>query len=202
MLEPITSAANPGTRSKALDPVDVEFDWAGEAARHIGTVVHTMLQRIAEEGVGAWPKERVLSARGLYEFELRRLGVAPTALPNAVVRVVDGLCNATEDARGRWLLQPHREARSEWRLTGVVEGGLVNVAIDRTFVDEDGTRWIVDFKTGSHDGGDPDAFLDNEQRRYRRQLETYRQLLAAKYPGDEIRLALYFPMLRGWREWR
>ena len=80
----------------------------------------------------------------------------------------------------------------------------MNVAIDRTFVDEHGIRWRIDFKTGSHEGGNPDAFLDNEQRRYRTQLETYAALVHALSGAAEpapIRLGLYFPMLSGWREW-
>ena len=36
---------------------------------------------------------------------------------------------------------------------------VAHVAVDRTFV-ADGVRWIVDFKTGRHEGADPEAFLD------------------------------------------
>jgi hypothetical protein len=100
----------------------------------------------------------------------------------------------------------HTSARAEWRLTGTVAGRLVNVAVDRTFVDEAGVRWIIDFKTGSHEGGNVDAFLDNERERYRSQLETYAQLISTLRPDvrmvlSPIRLALYFPMLSGWRDW-
>ena len=95
-------------------------------------------------------------------------------------------------------------ARAEWRLTGVQDGKLVNIAIDRTFVDANNVRWIIDFKTGSHEGGDVAAFLDNEQSRYRAQLDVYAAILNAMEEGSqprEIRLGLYFPMLKEWREW-
>jgi len=65
-------------------------------------------------------------------------------------------------------------------------------------------RWIIDFKTGSHEGGDVEAFLDNEQNRYRAQLDVYAAILNALdgvSQPREIRLGLYFPMLKGWREW-
>ena len=79
--------------------------------------------------------------------------------------------------------------------------------IDRTFIDEHGVRWIVDFKTSVHEGADRDAFLDNERVRYAAQLQRYGALMRM---GDlregrndrEIRLGLYFPLLGGWREWR
>jgi hypothetical protein len=41
---------------------------------------------------------------------------------------------------------PHREAASEIALTGVLNGTVINSIIDRSFVDEQGTRWIIDFK--------------------------------------------------------
>jgi hypothetical protein len=61
-------------------------------------------------------------------------------------------------------------------------------------------RWIVDYKTSSHEGAGLDAFLDNERERYRPQLERYASLVRALGP-EPIRLGLYFPVLSGWREW-
>ena len=79
-------------------------------------------------------------------------------------------------------------------------GGLTNVVIDRSFVDADGVRWIVDYKSGRHEGGDTEAFLDREQQRYREQLERYGRLMSAM-DSRPIHLGLYFPALGGWREW-
>jgi len=67
-------------------------------------------------------------------------------------------------------------------------------------VDEHGTRWIVDYKTSMHEGGELELFLDREQTRYREQLERYARILRA-LDGRPVRLGLYFPLLRGWREW-
>ena len=72
------------------------------------------------------------------------------------------------------------------------------MVIDRMFVDEDGRAWIVDYKTSTHEGADVEAFLASEQERYRAQLERYGEALAQ--PGGH-RLGLYFPLLKGWREW-
>jgi hypothetical protein len=67
-------------------------------------------------------------------------------------------------------------------------------------VDRDGVRWIVDYKTGVHEGADIEGFLDNERERYRDQLERYAAILARR-ESRPIRLALYYPLIRGWREW-
>jgi len=77
---------------------------------------------------------------------------------------------------------------------------LLSLVIDRTFVDADGVRWIVDFKTSDHSGGGLDEFLDREQARYRDQLERYGRALSLLDSRPQ-RLALYFPLVGGWREW-
>jgi hypothetical protein len=76
---------------------------------------------------------------------------------------------------------------------------LVSGRLDRTFIDRRGVRWIVDYKTSTHEGGGLEDFLSNECERYRPQLERYRQLFA----GLEDRLVqagLYFPLLQRWCE--
>ena len=99
----------------------------------------------------------------------------------------------------KWLLSPdHRDARSEWRLTGPVDGTVRNVVIDRTFVDA-GVRWVIDYKTSTHAGGGLDLFLDNELERYRPQLQMYREL-ASRLGPEPVRAALYFPWLGRLRE--
>jgi ATP-dependent exoDNAse (exonuclease V) beta subunit len=121
-------------------------------------------------------------------------------LGQAGVDVDHALRNVIEDSRGRWLFDPaHAEAASEWTLAGIDEGAIVHVSLDRTFVAQ-GVRWIVDFKTGRHQGADPEAFLDQERERYRDQLERYARFVQA-LDQRPIRLGLYHPQLRGWREW-
>ncbi|MFO0325978.1 MAG: UvrD-helicase domain-containing protein [Burkholderiales bacterium] len=206
--EPL-SLGKSGAHEEALagEPLtpQIDFEWASDTARHVGTVVHLFLQRIATDGVDRWSRARIEASRGLFQRELSRLGVARSEIEEATKRAEAALNNTFADERGRWTLAAHREARSEWRLTALVQGALVNVALDRTFIDDHGVRWIIDFKTGSHEGADVDAFLDNEQRRYRLQLETYAALMRAMEGAEgaerPIKLGLYFPMLGGWREW-
>jgi len=173
---------------------EIEFSWAGETARHVGTVVHRWLQRIAETELKGWDAARVESLRAHFERDLARRGVQDAA--PAAERVAAALKNTLADQRGRWLLGPQRDARSEHRITAVIGGEYVNLAIDRTFEDSGGRRWIVDYKTSSHEGADVEGFLDRERVRYEAQLARYAAAL-----GVRARLGLYFPLLAGWREW-
>jgi ATP-dependent exoDNAse (exonuclease V) beta subunit len=179
----------------------VEFDWASETARRVGTVVHRYLQRIAEEGVARWDTARLAALQPALIAALRGTVVPASELARAGAQAAEALRGVLADPRGRWILDSgHAEATSELRLSAQLDDRVVQVAIDRTFVDAQGTRWIVDYKTGTHEGGDLEAFLDREQARYREQLEVYARIMAG-LDSRPVRLALYFPLLRAWREW-
>jgi ATP-dependent helicase/nuclease subunit A len=173
------------------EPEAPPFDWAKERVRLAGIVVHAWLQRIAEDGLAGWDGGRVDGLRGRFAADLERRGVAPGDLKHATLLVISALKNALADERGRWLLGAHREARSEYRLRTPER----SFRIDRYFVDTDGVKWVVDYKTSEHEGGGLEAFLDLQRGRYAAQLDAYARALGGARRG------LYFPLQRGWREW-
>lgn len=205
MPEPPAPLQWKGVRTEELEAQEqqeeIQFLWASSTARHVGTLVHRMLRVIGQQGLEQWSAARVAAQRGMYATALRRLGVPAAELDEAVARLETALQQVLADPRAGWILSSrHRQAHCEYPLSGVLEGKLVNVIIDRTFVTDDGTRWIIDYKVGVHEGSDVEAFLDTERERYRKQLERYAALMA-KLDDRPIRLGLYFPLLCGWREW-
>ncbi len=75
----------------------------------------------------------------------------------------------------------------------------MRVVLDRSFVDDSGVRWVIDYKTSQHTGGGLDQFLDREVERYRPSCSA---MPAGPELGPEpVRLGLYFPLMRAWREW-
>jgi ATP-dependent exoDNAse (exonuclease V) beta subunit len=174
---------------------DIEFSWVGETARHAGSVAHRWLQRIAEDRLAGWDRARIDRLRGAVRNELSARGVRAAELDGAAERVLLALRNAIEDERGRWLLGPHPRAVTEHRITAYLDRAVQRFVIDRLFEDASGARWIVDYKTSSHEGADVEQFLDRERERYAGQLAGY-----ARAAGGEHRRGLYFPLLKGWRE--
>lgn len=176
-----------------------EFSWVDETRRHIGTVVHAALQAFG--GAAELPSRAWLESRaGRYREQLRRHGVAERDLEWAAAEVVEALRRTVADPRGRWILAAaHRGAGSEVALTGMAGGRLMSVVVDRSFVDEEGTRWVVDFKTSAHEGGRLEEFIAQQLERYRGQLQTY-ATLARELGPEPVRAALYFPLLGVFRE--
>jgi ATP-dependent helicase/nuclease subunit A len=179
----------------------LQYDWAGRQARAIGITVHRLLQVIAAEGAEAWTAQRLHAAAPLIGSMLYELGLAAGERVQAAARCMAALERTLADARGRWLLDARHAGRaSERKVSGQLDGRICNGVVDRSFVDEEGVLWIVDYKAGRHEGADLEGFLDQEQERYRPQLERYARLLAAQHDGG-IRLGLYFPQHAAWREW-
>ena len=180
--------------ARAETPV---FDWAGETARRVGTLVHAELHAMdiarSDEGF-------IRAREAHFRHWLAVHGVPADRLQAAAARVVEALIAVHRDPRGRWILTPGREDTREHALSGRFHGEVARVIIDRMFVDEQGVRWIIDYKTSQHGGGGADEFLDREVERYRYQLQRY-ALLAKGLGPQPIRLALYFPLMQAWREW-
>ncbi|SFK97350.1 ATP-dependent exoDNAse (exonuclease V) beta subunit (contains helicase and exonuclease domains) [Nitrosomonas aestuarii] len=181
---------------------EIEFSWASEVAKHVGSIVHRWLQQIAEDKLKGWDAERVQSMRKKFAYGLLKNGLSADdkTLEQAVERIVIALTNSISDRRGRWILGEQYEAQNELRLTGVIDGNVVDYVIDRTFCDATNIRWIIDYKTSSHEGSGVESFLDREQERYRHQLNNYANFFR-KIDTRAIRLGLFFPMLKGWRTW-
>jgi ATP-dependent exoDNAse (exonuclease V) beta subunit len=178
----------------------IPFDWARETARHAGTIAHRVFAQIARDGLAAWNPARAATLGARVRVELLAKGVEEAELEAAAASVLASVSAMLADERGRWLLDAgHADARSEWALAGVEDGAIAQIVIDRSFV-ADGARWIVDFKTGMHEGADVDTFIDREVVRYRGQLERYARFVRA-LDARPIRLGLYFPLQRAWREW-
>ncbi|MXY49833.1 MAG: AAA family ATPase [Gemmatimonadetes bacterium] len=168
------------------------FEWVTELQRRVGIVVHQMLQRMYAPDLLDFDDYRLRTA-------LRLEGLAGEKLDEAVSRALAALANTVADERGRWILSRHPHDERELALTTVLDGRIQRYVVDRTFVFE-GRRWIIDYKTSAHTGGDLEGFLNNEQQRYRSQLEGYAGVLQSLESGP-VNLGLYFPMLQGWRTW-
>ncbi len=175
-----------------------EFSWAQEDTRIIGLAVHQLLQYADIDQLKSWQQS---VDPDIIQASLQKAGLIAARMVDATKHVANMLQLLAQDDRAHWIFSPqHSQISSEWSLSCQQNGKVNTYIIDRSFVDENGTRWIIDFKTGSHEGGDIEHFLDEEESRYAPQLEQYTALLRALEPKREIRMGLYFPALGKWRE--
>lgn len=162
-------------------------------AQLVGTLYHEAMQRIAGEGIDAWA-DAGASKRGSMAAGLRRRGMPEPQVEPAVSRVIDLLARTLASERGRWLVSPKPWSRSEFPLAGLRDGRWISAVIDRCFEDDDGILWVIDYKTRSQDlePERQEAYVAAGTERYRSQVQSYVELMAALRPDRRIRGALYF----------
>jgi ATP-dependent exoDNAse (exonuclease V) beta subunit len=186
----------------------------GLASRALGTAVHALLQQLARlRAVSDWPSARA----ALQQFapriraEIRSAGVDPAQAESLAAQAMRLALNASNDPTAAWILSPHPGAASEIRWTGIVDGSIHSVQIDRLFQagaaphsEGQDVWWIVDYKTAHAPAALPDAAPDLAALRslYARQLEIYARVLRNLHGADAaVRAALYYPRIAALDWW-
>jgi RPE4 domain-containing protein len=188
---------------KVLDPINLVREDDKPAPRddkpaprddtnaNIGTIIHRILQQISIDGIDQWPEKRIKNATPYWQNMLTQLGVSSKNLKHAIEQIHFALKNILSDVRGRWILTKHQEHSTELAISTTENNQLKRYAIDRTFVDENHRRWIIDYKTTS--------FTEKNLKDHQKQLANYHKLLVQLYPG-KICCGLYYPIISKWEE--
>ena len=180
--------------------------------RAFGNVVHRYLQLLATRLEQNPNAEDILAELPTWlprlAASLRSEGLAPSILDRLAQRSLHALQQAVTDETGRWILSPHTAAHSEQTLR-LATLGSSEMRVDRTFIagptprSEGATHlWIIDFKTTEQGSRSPELFAQQEQAKYRAQLESYARAQRA-LPGTPplVMLGLYYPMVPRFIDW-
>lgn len=159
----------------------------------IGTVIHKIFEVMTL--TAARGRELQTHIRNL----LIQQGLPEQHLNNSCKVVMKAIDNTLQDKRGQWILKSYQNMTNEMPLTAIINGQIKHLIIDRTFVDEQGVRWIVDYKSSTCTDGKIDQFLQKEKDKYQQQLQEYAEAFSA-FETRPLRLGLYFPLIPIWSE--
>jgi ATP-dependent helicase/nuclease subunit A len=175
------------------------FELPNENPRLMGTLIHQVLQQICQWGETWWTSHTRENKSAYLKNHLRQLGVFETDLYPIISTINLAIENTLTDARGRWILSAHKEAQAEFRLTAVMDTEIQQFIIDRTFVDENDIRWVIDYKTSTPAQENLADFFKSEQQKYHSKMWHYFQAIR-EIDQRPIRMGLYFPLLPAWHE--
>lgn len=180
------------------DGLAIEYQWATEVATGVGIVLHDWLQY---NGAKVLKLEVGPSLIQRWRAELLNLRVPYSSLDYALQRLVVAVKNIQEHSQAHFLFENYTESQNEFTLSALENGSVNKYRLDRTFVDHEGVRWIVDYKSTVHDNDDVAEFAAEQVRsRHKAQLEKY-GFLFSQVDARPIQLAVYFPLLKQLISW-
>ena len=168
--------------------------------KFIGTLIHRILENICKHNDTWWQSVNQSNKVAYIEKQLLQLGMLPEAIPSAIETILLAIDNTLKDPRGRWIIHPHQAAQSEFAMTTLVNQSPQQLVIDRTFIDESGIRWIIDYKSSRAEDLPIDIFLAEEYKKYALKMRNYHAAMQ-ELDNRPIRLGLYFPLIPEWYEW-
>lgn len=149
-------------------------------ARFLGIATHVLLQWICTYH----PQNLTTVPWMLAQQVLRQHGIVDINAMMEEIRTY--LTPLFETPRGRWLIQAHLHEQNEYPILVKTQGTVHTRIIDRTF-EENGIRWIIDFKTG------------NPSIEHHEQISAYAKHLSCLY-SNPIRCGLYYLASGTWEE--
>lgn len=175
-------------------------DFGSLRAQKVGDLVHDMLQKIVETGFETWTPIRLETMQATFAYWLKQQGVMAHEIDQAVAEVLRSLIQAISYTELAWTLDNRlRESATELALTENANGQVALSVVDRTFVDEHGVRWIIDYKTAWCEGDEAaiKVFIQQQVEVYQSQLARYGRLMAEMDQREQCRV-LWFTALNRW----
>jgi ATP-dependent helicase/nuclease subunit A len=197
LLRRLPASWQPAAPLAALWPalgtaVDDEPLYENLLARTLGELVHLGLKLAVERG-RPWLDK--LAPPPAWRRTLAPLCPDPGALEAALAAVCQQVQHCLDEPALAWLFggQLQQDA-CELALVDYSRGFRRDFIIDRTFIDEQGYRWIIDYKSSTPAVGQSrQDFLYEQELRYRSQLHEYAALFREQ--PEPLRLALFFTAL-------
>ena len=153
----------------------------------IGNLLHQELHRMCRLGDLTTPSSQVTER---WRNRLVRQGFTGSDVNQVLDTVSEQLNRVLNDPEGRWILDnSHAESESEVSFSTYSDNQSTSRRIDRTFIDEDGTRWIIDYKSTAVTEN-WEVELEKLAEQHAAQLERYANIFK-QLEDHPIQTALY-----------
>lgn len=155
----------------------------------IGTLAHSYLEIIAENGLENWPATRIAPLTLAMQRWFKQKGYDANQSAIAALQVIALLEITLNSQDGRWVLATRIDSANELAIESVEHLEISKKVIDRTFI-ENNIRWIIDYKSVALPPEISDVALTPLAEQYSPQLAGYEQLF--KHEGLMIKKAVLF----------
>lgn len=159
----------------------------------IGTLIHESLETYVTAMQAEAGKHRLDKLEPYWRICLSKV-LDSEAERDAAVRIIrDSVLASIEDEIDSWIFDHSLQASScEMEISQRTDFGSKKFIVDRSFIDKDGRRWIIDYKTARPaDSQNHQDFINVQCELHREQLQNYK-LLFEEMESRPIKIALFF----------
>ena len=177
------------------DSAQIELTVVNQLQIEVGNLVHEALQNYLNN-------HQLLDTAnlaGLKNYWRRRLSAfsfVSGEIDIAMTKLEQSLQSTLQDSELRWVFDHGQEqSAAELALQSYASGFVHTHVIDRTFIDSNGVRWIIDYKSSQPLGKQSlESFLAEQVALYSGQLSRYRSLFENE-DNKGVKTALLFTSL-------
>ena len=158
----------------------------------IGNFIHEALQTFLLKN-DLLSKHNLDIQKQRWQQNLLRHGFDPRTIQNAVEYIEDSLQKTLSSRELGWIFDHSQtESVAEYELQSKGTDVIQNHVIDRSFIDLEGIRWIIDYKsTKKPDHTTENQFIVKQVALYQSQLQRYRNLFRTEQ-NKGVKTALLF----------
>ena len=163
-----------------------------ESAAAIGTLIHNTLEAVVNSGERNINPEKLNNLRRHWRLQLSHHFNNEDDLNAAILFIESSIVNSLSNETDGWIFSADLEdSRTELALSTTSTGYTTNYLVDRSFIDAQGTRWVIDYKTAKCASDKSlDEFISEQRSQHRSQLENY-QTLFKQIENRPVKTALF-----------
>jgi ATP-dependent helicase/nuclease subunit A len=162
----------------------------------IGNLVHEALQNYLSNN-RLLNSENMQGLKSYWRRCLDAFAFDTAEIDEALYAIENSLRSTLQDSQLSWVFDhQHEQSAAELALQTYANGYVHTHVIDRTFIDAEGVRWIIDYKSSQPSKQQSlDDFLTEQTTLYSDQLSRYKNLFS-KESNKGVKTALLFTSLQ------
>lgn len=166
-----------------------------------GKVLHQLLYRIAEQGIHGWQNISIDEHKKLIRYLLQYQGLHKSMLDQQTDLLHSAITHTLQDPKGQWLLsETYHDAQNNRQISGIINNQCVSFTIDRSFTDNNGTHWIIDYMSTQAEAEIPIRELIKLKIEQQQSNLSIIQEILPRIDAKPIRFGFYFPFLKAWHQ--
>lgn len=140
----------------------------------IGELIHEVLEDYAIEKDKAEFLNSLSHRKIFWKNRIKHLSTNKNLLDDSVQFIYETIEKCITKNELDWIFdESNSSSQSEFQISWSKNGRINSYIIDRTLVDENDVRWIIDYKTGTPRNESMEAFIEFQKLTYTPQLEKY-----------------------------